>query len=178
MWSVGCIFAELMTKEPLFPGKNETDQIYKIFRLLGQPSSESWTDFHLLPGSKNIISPSSNSTTPLPPFSTLRQRFKYSTQNCLDLLSRLLSCDPSKRISADEALQHEYFKESPAPAHPSTFGSFPSVAAVSALPYIFHCLSFLTSSLDSAQGERKRDSPDAPTRMADKKLAYQLEMEL
>jgi cell division cycle 2-like protein len=130
MWSVGCIFAELMTTEPLFPGKNETDQIYKIFRLLGQPSSESWTDFHLLPGSKNIISPSSTSI-PIPPFSSLRQKFKYSTQNCLDLLSELLSCDPSKRISADEALKHPYFEESPPKAHPASFGSFPSVAAVS-----------------------------------------------
>jgi cell division cycle 2-like protein len=30
MWSVGCIFAELITKEPLFPGKNETDQMMKV----------------------------------------------------------------------------------------------------------------------------------------------------
>lgn len=124
MWSVGCIFAELMSKEPLFMGKNETDQITKIFRLLGQPNSDTWPEFPSLSNSKLF-------TNLAQPFSTLRQKFRYSTENCLDLLSKFLTYDPSRRITADEALKHPYFEESPAPAHPDSFGSFPSVAAVS-----------------------------------------------
>ncbi|KAK0550031.1 hypothetical protein OC845_002835 [Tilletia horrida] len=147
MWSVGCIFGELMLKEPLFTGKNEADQIVKIFRLLGQPNEESWPGYSKLPEAKSASAVAQ-------PYSALRSRFKHCTDACLDLLSKLLTYDPSRRITADEALDHPYFKESPAPAHPDSFGSFPSVAA----------------------GERKRvRSPEAPERIADQKMAYQLE---
>ena len=45
MWSVGCIFAELLLKEPLFPGKNETDQLSRIIRLLGLPTESTWPGY-------------------------------------------------------------------------------------------------------------------------------------
>src|SRR5271170_2429793 len=48
------------------------------------------------------------------------------TNKGADLLSSLLTLDPSKRISASEALQHPYFKEDPKPKHPEFFPSFPS----------------------------------------------------
>lgn len=51
-------------------------------------------------------------------FSALRQQFRYITEAGLDLLQRLLTYDPQKRITAEEALEHPYFKESPAPKHP------------------------------------------------------------
>ena len=138
IWSVGCIFAELINKEPLFCGKNETDQIMKIFKLLGQPNEDIWPEYSRLPNAKSIFK---NSHSIAQPFSKLRQIFKYSTENCIDLLQKMLTYDPKTRITAEQALQHPYFFESPAPAHPNTFGSFPSVAA----------------------GERKRNlSPDAP----------------
>jgi cell division cycle 2-like protein len=68
MWSVGCIFAELMQKEPLCTGRGEIDQINKvspaphlgaiadeqIFNLLGQPNDEVWPGFSSLPVVKNI----------------------------------------------------------------------------------------------------------------------------
>ncbi|MCO5565815.1 hypothetical protein L7F22_019490 [Adiantum nelumboides] len=126
IWSVGCIFAELINKEPLFCGKNETDQIIKIFKLLGQPSEDIWHGFSKLPNAKNIFG---NSHSIAQPFSKLRQTFKYSTENCIDLLQKMLTYDPERRITAEQALQHPYFFESPPPAHPNTFGSFPSVAA-------------------------------------------------
>ncbi|KAK0539683.1 hypothetical protein OC842_000874 [Tilletia horrida] len=141
MWSVGCIFGELMLREPMFMGKNEADQIVKIFKLLGQPTEQSWPGYTKLPEAQQISSVAQ-------PYSALRSRFKYCTDSCLDLLKRLLTYDPAQRITADEALTHPYFNESPAPAHPDSFGSFPSVAA----------------------GERKRDpSPTAPQRLADQK---------
>lgn len=37
MWSVGCIFYELCHNKPLFPGKSEIDQIFRIFKTLGTP---------------------------------------------------------------------------------------------------------------------------------------------
>ncbi|PWN90064.1 Pkinase-domain-containing protein [Acaromyces ingoldii] len=153
MWSIGCIFAELITKDPLLPARNETEQIYKIFRLLGYPTEDSWPGVTSLPNAPSLLSKGSA----LPPYSQLRKKFPYSTEQTIDLLQKLLTLDPRRRITADEALQHPYFRESPAPAHPDTFGSFPSVAA----------------------GERKRSaSPNAPHRVADQKLAYQLEMDL
>jgi cell division cycle 2-like protein len=42
MWSVGCIIAELILREPLMMGKGEMDQIDKIFRVFGNPTNESW----------------------------------------------------------------------------------------------------------------------------------------
>lgn len=59
----------------------------------------------------------------------LRTRFTYLTESGLDLLSKLLAYDPDRRISAEEALQHAYFKESPAPQDPSLFPTFPSKGA-------------------------------------------------
>ncbi|XP_059598177.1 cyclin-dependent kinase G-2 isoform X2 [Vitis vinifera] len=52
MWSLGCIMAELLSKEPLFNGKTELDQIDKIFRTLGTPSETIWPGFSKLPGVK------------------------------------------------------------------------------------------------------------------------------
>ncbi|OCH96513.1 Pkinase-domain-containing protein [Obba rivulosa] len=144
MWSVGCIFAELILKEPLFQAKGEIELLSMIFKLLGPPTSTSWPDYQSLPLAKTITLPPQQ-----PP--QLRQKFPYLTAAGLDLLSRLLTYDPEKRISAREALQHPYFSESPLPKHPDLFGSFPSAAA----------------------GEKRRkpfDSPSAPARAADYKL--------
>ncbi|OJT09453.1 Cyclin-dependent kinase G-2 [Trametes pubescens] len=143
MWSVGCIFAELLLNEPLFQAKGEIEMISMIFKLLGPPTSQSWPDFNTLPLAKSITLP-----TPHPP--QLRQKFPYITSAGLDLMSRLLAYDPDDRITADEALKHPYFTESPLPKHPDLFGSFPSAAA--------------------GEKRRKPDSPSAPARAADYKL--------
>lgn len=49
VWSLGCIMAELLTKETLFPGKSEFDQIGRIFKLLGSPTPENWPGAAALP---------------------------------------------------------------------------------------------------------------------------------
>ena len=155
LWSVGCIFAELINKEPLLPGKNESDQIRRIFKALGgPPTPQIWPGCQSLPNYKAAVH---HVQDPPDTRASLRSKFKFMTDNGIDLLARFLTYDPSKRISAAEALQHPYFHESPAPAHPDSYGSFPSIAAC----------------------ERRRDpSPDAPKRPANHNSAYQLEFDL
>ncbi|EJD04187.1 Pkinase-domain-containing protein [Fomitiporia mediterranea MF3/22] len=133
MWSVGCIFGELLLKEPIFPAKNELEQLSLIFKMLGPPTSSSWPGYASLPLAKTISLPMSHA----PQF---RQKFPYLTVAGIDLLSQLLTYDPDQRINAEEALQHPYFSESPLPKHPDLFSSFPSVAA----------------------GEKPRKKPDSP----------------
>ncbi|ORX90494.1 Pkinase-domain-containing protein [Basidiobolus meristosporus CBS 931.73] len=122
IWSVGCIFGELINNEPLFPGRGEIEQLDKIFRLLGMPNEKIWPGFSNLPHAQNI-------TFVNQPYNNLRNRFPYVTESGLDLLSKLLTYDPEKRITAEEALQHPYFKESPLPKDPSMFPTWPSKGA-------------------------------------------------
>ncbi|PVV00734.1 hypothetical protein BB560_004872 [Smittium megazygosporum] len=119
MWSVGCIFAELIDKEPLFPGTSEISQISKIFSLLGTPDKNTWPEFDLLPSSQ-LFSFKKQS------HSKLREKFLNLTQNGIDLLSKMLDFNPKTRISASEALNHPYFRESPYPKDPSLFPTWPS----------------------------------------------------
>ncbi|KAH8090585.1 putative cell division cycle 2 [Filobasidium floriforme] len=122
VWSVGCIFAELMQKDALFPGRGEIDQIGRIFNLLGKPTEEMWPGFSRLPLTRTI--------NPIgPPYSSLRKKYQFLSDSGYDLLASLLRYDPEERISADVASRHPYFDESPYPKHPDLFSSFPSVAA-------------------------------------------------
>lgn len=104
MWSVGCIFAELLLKEPLFQAKSEIELISMIFKLLGPPTNTTWPEYSSLPLAATI-----NLPAPHPP--QLRQKFQYITSAGIDLLSRLLTYDPEERISAEEALKHPYFRQ-------------------------------------------------------------------
>ncbi|EED18531.1 protein kinase (NpkA), putative [Talaromyces stipitatus ATCC 10500] len=129
MWSVGCIFGELLRKEPLFTGKNEVDQLAKIFAITGPPTQQSWPTFRSLPNAKSLrLPPSSSSSngsaTPLLP----RSQFPYLTNAGLNLLSSLLALNPSSRPTAAECLRHAYFREDPRPKAKEMFPTFPSKA--------------------------------------------------
>ena len=54
LWSVGCIFAEMISKRTLFDGDSEQDQIRKIFRIMGTPTEEIWPGDSQLPGFSQI----------------------------------------------------------------------------------------------------------------------------
>jgi cell division cycle 2-like protein len=103
MWSVGCIFAELLLKEPLFQAKSEIELLSMIFKLLGPPTNNTWPEYSSLPLAKSISLPS-----PQPP--QFRQKFQYMTAAGIDLLMSLLTYDPDRRITAEEALEHPYFR--------------------------------------------------------------------
>ncbi|KAF4997844.1 hypothetical protein FGRMN_3592 [Fusarium graminum] len=124
MWSVGCIFGELLTREPLFQGKNEVDQVSRIFELCGVPTEETWPGFRRLPNARSLRLPKTQVTTG----SVIRARFPSLTSAGASLLSGLLSLDPEQRPSASEMLQHEYFRQDPKPKPESMFPTFPSKA--------------------------------------------------
>ncbi|KAJ3101678.1 Cyclin-dependent kinase catalytic subunit [Phlyctochytrium planicorne] len=103
MWSVGCIFAELALKHPLFPGDSEIDEIFRIFRLLGTPSEDIWEGVTTLPDYK----PSFPQWSP----QSLAKAVPRLEDDidAIDLLRGCLMYSPAQRISAKRALQHRYF---------------------------------------------------------------------
>ncbi|TFY60216.1 hypothetical protein EVJ58_g5294 [Rhodofomes roseus] len=104
MWSVGCIFAEMVMRgHPLFPGDSEIDQIFKIFRVLGTPSEEIWPGVSQLPDYK----PTFPHWSP----QDLSDHVPLLDEGGLDLLRAMLTYDTSKRISAKRARVHPYFEE-------------------------------------------------------------------
>ncbi|KAJ2743735.1 hypothetical protein GGI20_003523 [Coemansia sp. BCRC 34301] len=123
MWSVGCIFAELLIHKPFLQGRGEIDQISKIFAAVGTPTQESWPAFDRLPSAQMF------KFSPTPAKGRLRDRLRACdvepTEMAMDLLTRLLTLDPKQRITAEEALNHPYFAEMPPPKDPSMFPTWP-----------------------------------------------------
>ncbi|KAI1426043.1 Pkinase-domain-containing protein [Xylaria sp. FL1777] len=142
MWSVGCIFAEMLTREALLPGKNEVDTLTKIFELCGIPTDESWPGFRRLPNARSLRLPSKNA--PSSTGSVIRARFPLLTAAGSALLSGLLSLNPDARPTARAMLQHEYFSQYPKPKHEAMFPTFPSKAG--------------------QERRRRHDTPNAPGR--------------
>jgi cell division cycle 2-like len=124
VWSLGCIFAELLTSEPLFTGKNEVDQLALIFALLGTPTSQSWPGFGSLPNAK-VLHPVLAKAPELSSRLTAN-RFPYLSSAGLRLLASCLSLNPATRPTAEDMLQHKYFQEDPRPKPKEMFPTFPS----------------------------------------------------
>ncbi|OCH93660.1 Pkinase-domain-containing protein [Obba rivulosa] len=102
VWSIGCIFAELVLGKPLFKGKDYVDQLNKILDVLGTPNGESvrriashkaYAYIESLPLKKTV------------PFSKL---MPSADPQALDLLTKMLTFDPSVRLTVAEALEHPY----------------------------------------------------------------------
>jgi cyclin-dependent kinase 12/13 len=121
MWSAGCIFAELLLRKPILPGKNEFEQIDLIFKLLGTPDEAAWPKCSKLQYYDMILSQNGHRKYQ----SRFDEKFGQLDPLAKDLLRKLLMMDPDKRITADDALDHEYFWSDPAPATPDQLPKYP-----------------------------------------------------
>lgn len=129
VWAIGCIFAELLTTNPLFPGKEKDQknpnlfqdiQLDKIFNVLGKPFSQNWKELEDLPDWitknpskwKGSLLESHWNNYPEAGITGLQlaTNSPHTTPEAFDLLCKMVEYDPSKRISAADALDHPYFK--------------------------------------------------------------------
>ncbi|CAK7316094.1 MAPK/MAK/MRK overlapping kinase isoform X4 [Vulpes vulpes] len=103
LWSAGCVFYEITSLQPLFPGANELDQISKIHDVIGTPAEKTLTKFKQSRAMSFDFPFKKGSGIPLLTAS-------WSSQ-CLSLLHAMVAYDPDERITAHQALQHPYFHE-------------------------------------------------------------------
>ncbi|MEW5302585.1 MAG: hypothetical protein WDW36_005354 [Sanguina aurantia] len=103
VWSIGCIFAEMINHRPLFPGDSEIDQLYKIFQVMATPDEGSWPGVSRLPDYRD--------TFPRWRARDLADILPTLEPAGVDLLARMLTYAPDRRISARAAMQHEYFAD-------------------------------------------------------------------
>lgn len=106
VWSIGCIFAELLGRQAIFQGEHYLDQIQKITAVLGSPSPED-VDFITKPEAKEFIL-----KLPKKEKKSFSKIFPKANPVALDLLEKMLTFHPKKRITIKECLEHKYFSES------------------------------------------------------------------
>ena len=104
IWSIGCIFAELLGRTAIFPGENYLDQIQRVISVLG---TQTYDDISFISNQQALEFLKS-----LPKRS--KQNFKNLFPNAnplgLDVLSKMLEFNPNKRFTAEECLSHPYFE--------------------------------------------------------------------
>ena len=93
----------MITGRPLFAGDSEIDELFRIFRVLGTPNEQTWPGVTQLPNYKD--------TFPVWCARPLGELLKGVECNSLSFLAQTLAYEPSKRCSAEEAMQHAYFQE-------------------------------------------------------------------
>jgi len=103
--SVGCILAEMLSNRPIFPGKHYLDQLNHILGVLGSPSQD---DLDCIVNEKARSYLQSLPFKPKVPWNKL---FPQADQKALDLLGKMLTFNPYKRISVEEALAHPYLEQ-------------------------------------------------------------------
>lgn len=104
IWAIGCVFAELLTGQALWPGRSDVDQLYLIRKTLGD----------LLPRHMQVFSTNSffkGLTIPTPDhMEPLESRFPSSIgAQALSFMRGCFAMDPSQRLTCDELLAHPYF---------------------------------------------------------------------
>ena len=125
VWSVGCLFAEFLQHSPLFgQARSEIDLLDRMFKLLGTVTEAQWPGLSEL---KNYASINFY----VQPENRLRAAFSDIGDAGFDLLNRMLTYDPSRRITAKDALQHAYFQEAPRAKSAAMMPTWPSTLTTS-----------------------------------------------
>ncbi|KAF5818197.1 putative protein-serine/threonine kinase CMGC-CDK-CRK7-CDK9 family [Helianthus annuus] len=117
LWSIGCVFAELLLGSPILQGRTEVEQLHKIFKLCGSPPDDYWKKSKL---------PHATLFKPQHAYeSCLWETFKDLPKCDVELIETLLSVEPYKRGTASSALASEYFKTKPYACDPSSLPKYP-----------------------------------------------------
>nr|CAD7569323.1 unnamed protein product [Timema californicum] len=103
VWSAGCVLAELLLGQPIFPGDSGVDQLVEIIKVLGTPTREQIREMN--PNYTEFKFPQIKSH---PWQKVFRAR---TPPEAIDLVSRLLEYTPSSRISPLQACAHTFFEE-------------------------------------------------------------------
>jgi len=104
IWSAGCIFSEMITGKPLFAGKDTSDQLLRIFKILGTPNEEIWPSITELPDFKTLANYAQFPTKPWQEVLTL-------DETGYDLISVMVRYNPAQRITAVNAMLHPFFDD-------------------------------------------------------------------
>lgn len=105
VWSAGCIFAELYTRKPLFRGSTFYNQLNKIVEIVGTPANED-VEMFASESARTYLRNTLSNVRPVPWEAVLPN----ASDLAKDLISRMLTFNPAKRISVDDALQHPFFE--------------------------------------------------------------------
>jgi cyclin-dependent kinase len=114
MWSMGCIFAEMLTGAPLFNGHSDGEQLLKIFKLFGTPTKDEWPGLLTCPNVKVIMSDARYAAQFDQHYTSNFHEFIRNSELCnlgedgIELLKGMLQFQPSRRISAADAYNHPF----------------------------------------------------------------------
>lgn len=119
MWGIGCVLGEIFIRRPILMGSSDANQLDLIWQLCGSPSGETWPDYDTLPGLDGIKRWNRYDRQ-------VKTKFHAIGPETVDLLDKLLTLDPSRRITAVQALDHDWFWSDPMPADPKTLPKYES----------------------------------------------------
>eukprot|EP00441_Pelagodinium_beii_P034331 CAMPEP_0197627326 /NCGR_PEP_ID=MMETSP1338-20131121/5968_1 /TAXON_ID=43686 ORGANISM="Pelagodinium beii, Strain RCC1491" /NCGR_SAMPLE_ID=MMETSP1338 /ASSEMBLY_ACC=CAM_ASM_000754 /LENGTH=387 /DNA_ID=CAMNT_0043198017 /DNA_START=79 /DNA_END=1242 /DNA_ORIENTATION=+ len=105
VWAVGCILCELISRKPVFAGKDHLDQIRKIVSILGTPAEE---DIHWLPANGSARSFLKKCVTA--PKADWKKLYPSASDNAVEVISKMVTFDPTRRISVVDTLRLKYFE--------------------------------------------------------------------
>ncbi|EJD05345.1 Pkinase-domain-containing protein [Fomitiporia mediterranea MF3/22] len=117
IWGIGCVLGEMFMRRPILPGNTDLDQLDKIWSICGSPNQQNWPDYDKLPGCDGQIRFK-------PQERRIKQVYESIGKETCALLDRLLTLDPRERITASDALDHEYFWSDPLPADPKSLPTY------------------------------------------------------